>query len=448
MERGLLVAIAAILVALIGFASIYNSIEGLKEELRNTQEEVKGLREELEKARSTYASEGQVESLSSKLDELGREIADISSKLERAASQEDLEEIVARLADVEARLNQLSKLEEATTGLGERISVLSRELAGIKEDLARLSERILFPVTVTDATGDQIFIPSRPTRIVSLAPSVTETLYYVGALDRIVGVDENSDYPPVIGELVESGNVTVVGGFWNPSIEAILSLEPDLVIGVDAQPHIQVKEVLSGYGIPVVILPQNSIEDVKKSVVMVGLATGNLEEAVDVLSAMDEKLAKVRMMASNITDPLSVALIVWVNPIFVAGGETFQNDIIEYAGGVNVFSNTSGWPMVGVEDLLEAKPDVIILSHGLNVSQFIDYLVSQVGEDALQIPAIKERRVYVIEGMYGDMMSRPSPRVADIVILIQYILYPELYGSTPSEIPTVVSPETVEIPGQ
>ncbi|MEB3861296.1 MAG: helical backbone metal receptor [Desulfurococcales archaeon] len=443
MDRALAVASAALIIALIGFGAIYAGITSLKTQLEeannriaNLQNEVKALKE----ASSGYASTTQLEDVRSALQEISGDIKSIQSKIEKAATQGDVQEIALQVASLQERLAALEKL--ASEELKGQIEELTTRLDELQAEVQELSARIKFPVVVTDATGEQVFIASEPERIVSLAPAVTETLYFIGALDKLVGVDEYSNYPPVVAEMVENGTIKTIGGFWNPSIEEILSLEPDLVIGVDAPPHKQVKEVLRDYGIPVIILPQNSIDDVKRSIIITGMATGNMEQAIDVLGKLSRTLAQVKTMADSIDGKVKVALIVWVNPIFVAGNDTFQNDIIEFAGGINAFANLTGWPVVSAEDLLAAKPDVIILSR-INVTDFLNILVGQLGDSALEIPAVANKRIYTITGDYADMLSRPSPRIAQIIPLIQYILYPHLYGSTPGDIPQTISPETM-----
>ncbi len=447
MDRALAIALAALVIAIIGFGTIYAGISSLETQLKEANSRIASLQKEvktLKEASSGYASTAQLEDVKSALEAVSGDIKSMQDRLEKAVTQEDIQEIALEVASLQEKLAILEKL--ASEELQGQIEDLAMQLSKIQAEVQEISAKINFPVIVTDATGDQVFIASRPERIVSLAPAVTETLYFVGALDRLVGVDEYSDYPPEVLEMIDNGVIETIGGFWNPSVEKILALEPDLVIGVDAPPHRQVKELLKDYGIPVVILPQNSIDDVRRSIVIVGMATGNMDRAIEVVGDLSRTLALVKTVADGVDDQVKVALIVWLNPIFVSGNDTFQNDIIEFAGGINAFGNMSGWPIISAEDLAAAKPDVIILSN-INVTDFLDALVNQLGDAVLEIPAVTNKRIYTITGDYADMLSRPSPRITQIIPLIQYILYPQLYGASPIDIPQVISPETIpEIP--
>ena len=425
MERGEILSIAAILITLLAVGLLYAAINDLRTQVEDTRAAVDNL---AEKTSTTLES----------LDER------LSNLEENAATRQDIEAVNANIEDVRAQVNELAaSLAEAATA--EDLNRLASRLEELAEKVNGLEEKLLFPATIVDGTGSEVVIPSRPERIVSLAPSTTEALYFVGALDRIVGVDSFSDYPPEIKNMTESGEVAVIGGFADPSIEEILALNPDLVVGVAGWgPHEKVKLILESMGIPVVLLPQESINDVRRGILILGIATGNIDQAVTALREFDAKIYLAKYYSETVT-PVRTALIVWVNPIWVAGGGTFQNDIIEYAGGVNVFANITGWASVSPEDLLAADPEVIILTHDMNATEFTSYLEDALGDAAYNITAVREGRIYTIQGDYDNLLSRPSPRVADGVALLLYILHPDLYNA--SAPPSIVSPETVpEIP--
>jgi iron complex transport system substrate-binding protein len=280
-----------------------------------------------------------------------------------------------------------------------------------------------------------------------MAPSVTEILYFIGAFDRLVGVDEFSNYPPELQELKERGLIKVIGGFFNPSIEAILDLEPDLVIGVATGPHVKVKEVLTAYGIPVILIPQGSVEDVIEAIIMIGKATGNVVEASRIAFKIDSLVSRISALVADL-EKVSVALVVWVEPIFVAGSETFQGDLIETVGGENVFSNLTGWQAISPEDFLVALPEIIIITHiNVTLQDFISYLKSLLGDVINEIPAIRDSRVYCIGGIYNDIINRPGPRIMEALKLLLLIIHPEIYGMRNSDLPACITPETLgEIP--
>ncbi|GAB6148104.1 ABC transporter substrate-binding protein [Stetteria hydrogenophila] len=390
------------------------------------------------------------------------------SKVEegQSALENTTTDVVKALGDVRDALRSLGKSLEsleravesqgaASENLSAALSQLEGRISSIEERLSELEEQLYYPVTVTDATGDQVTLYRRPERIVSLAPSVTEILFAVGAGGQVVGVDEYSNYPPEVLEAVENGSIAVIGGFWNPSLERILALNPDLVIGVaSAKPHLQVKEALSRYGIPVVLLPDKSLEDILESIVTVGILTGHRLEASQLAAQVEDGIRSVYMTVEEYKaregiEARSVALISWINPIWTTGSGTFQNDLIMLAGGVNPFNETSGWITVSPEELLAADPDVIIATGGhgsFNYTTLMDYLKSVLGDAVYNITAVREGRVYVVHGSYEDVLNRPGPRVALGVRLIAVLAYPEAFGLSPDAIPHDVTPESFTPP--
>ncbi len=432
MERTELLSIAAIVIALLAVGLSYATVNDLKAQVEQAAAAVEETKATVDEFNNKVT--GALDNLDARL----------TSLEENATTRQDVEAISISMEELRAQINDLARslADAATTEDLDRLASRLDELASRVEGL---EESLLFPATVVDGTGSEVVIPSRPERIVSLAPSATETLYFIGALDRIVGVDSFSDYPPEIRERVDSGEVAVIGGFADPSVEEILALEPDLVVGVAGWgPHEKVKLILESMGVPVVLLPQERIDDVRRSILILGVATGNIEESVAALREFDAKVSLAKYYSETL-DPVRAALIVWVEPIWVAGGGTFQNDVIEYAGGVNVFANMTGWATVSPEELLAADPEVIILTNGMNATEFISYLEGILGDAAYNITAVKEGRIYAVQGDYNNMLSRPSPRVADAISLLLYLLHPDLYGTEAP--PSLVTPDTLpEIP--
>ncbi len=457
----LLVALIAalILVSAAGYAAIYSQLSDLEgrvdetgRELEELQRAIRDVEGELERLKSEAASTGDLERIAAQVDALTEAVEELRRG---GATVEDLEEIAARVAELSAALEDLREALESSREASEealsRIDELAARLDELRASVEDLAESILFPVELVDGTGSIVVVTSRPERIVSMAPSVTEILYYVGALDRLVGVDDYSDWPPEVAEARERGEIASIGGFWDPSIEAILSLQPDLVIGVaTAPPHIQVKEILESYGIPVLLLPSETLDDVKNSLILVGKATGNVVEAYKAASMFEAAVSAARALLGG-AEGVRVAVIVWLEPLFVVGWGNWEHDILTALGAVNVYGdegdpNLKGWPVVSVESLVERAPDVIVVmgGHGgMTPSDFVDWLESQLGEAAYDIPAVSDGRVYVLQGLYNDVFARPSPRTSLAVYVFLAILSPETLGL--EEVPGVVSPETLDV---
>ncbi len=419
-----------------GLSTLSSEVSKLRSELEVLKAEVKAINESLASA----AKASELAKLSSKLTSVSSEVTSLSSRV-----KEEISELSSELSNLSRKLASAATVEE--------LSRLSNSLRVIETQVSKLYELIQFPATVVDATGKPVVIPSKPQRIVCLLPSVTETVFAVGAGDQVVGVDKYSNYPPKVVEEVKEGKLAVIGSGFYPNIEKILSLNPDLVIGVDSVPsHHTLKKILSKEGIPVILLPDRTVDDVITSVVMVGRATGHLENATSLAIKLRKEISELRVAALKAVSREGrpkVAIIVWLNPIWVTGNSTWMHDMISLAGGVNAFSNVSGWASVSPEALVKAAPDIIIITgHYVckNYEDAMSKLRKLLGASANLIPAMREGRVYVIMGSYNDALVRPGPRVAEAIELLLAIIHPSALGLKPSQVPHNVSPETFKLP--
>lgn len=187
-----------------------------------------------------------------------------------------------------------------------------------------------------------------------------------------------------------------------------------------------------------------------KSLLIAGTATGNVVEAARAVVEFEALVSRIEQAARDL-EPVRVALVVWVNPIFVAGGGTWQSDMIERIGGVNVFANTTGWPQVSPEALLETAPDIIIVTNAKSQSimgeELLNVLQSTLGEAVNEIPAVREGLIFTINGTYEDILVRPSPRAAMGLALLLYIIHPEVLNEDYTAIPRLIDESTLpEIP--
>ena len=448
-ESRVLAAIALLaLITVGGLGLLYVKVSDLERrygELSSALEEQAARQE-----RSLGELGSSVESLSKRIDELSGSIEELAYGQE--ASRERVEDLARQLAELRAQLDalraQVEAQGEAQAGVAEQLAALEERLASLEERLASVEERLLFPVTVVDGSGDEVVILERPERIVSVAPSATELLYYLNLLDRLVGVDDYSDWPPSVAEARERGEIASVGGFWTPSVEAILELQPDLVVGVaTAPPHHELKRVLEGYGIPVLLLPAESIYDVAEAAVMLGRATGQLVEGYTV--ALKVKMAAgYALTLLKGVEPVKAAAVVWVNPLFVVGSGNWEDEVMSLAGMVNVYGDLEGWPQVSPESLLERAPEVIVMTghdYGLTPDDLKEYLREQLGDAANEIPAIASDAVYILGGDYEDAFVRPSPRTVLAIYVLAVIAHPDAFGLSPGDVPKQVTPDTLDV---
>ncbi|ALV63282.1 Vitamin B12 ABC transporter, B12-binding component BtuF [Thermococcus sp. 2319x1] len=271
-----------------------------------------------------------------------------------------------------------------------------------------------YPLAIVDFAGRKVTIEKEPQRIVSLAPSITETLYFIGALDKVVGVTKFDNYP----ENVQEGR-TVVGGFSDPSIEVIASLNPDLIVGTSM--HLKYLEQLEKIA-PVIIIDPKSIEEIYKAVELLGKVTNKEEKANEVVNNMQSKIEEIRSKVKD-APRVKVFYIVWSDPLMTAGNATFINDLIILAGGENIFGDTQGWPQVSVEEVLARNPEVIILPPHAGMSAE-DLCNTQL----INTDAVKNGRVYTLSS--DDIVSRPSPRIVEGLEEIAKFLHQDVFNFT------------------
>jgi iron complex transport system substrate-binding protein len=246
---------------------------------------------------------------------------------------------------------------------------------------------------------------SPPTRIVSLVPATTEILFAIGTGDRVAGVGSYDRFPPEVEALPK------VGGLIDPDTERILALRPDLVITYATQTELQ--QQLDRAGVAFFSYRHRALPDVIETVRMLGARVGAKEPAEALASRMERELAEVRDSVEGRPRP-SVLLVFGRDPgslrnVHASGGYGFLADILEIAGGDNVFASIDRESVqVSTERLLSLRPDVIIE---------LVYDAAGAGSPARlpedwralpSIPAVRAGRVHVLR---GDEFVVPGPRV-------------------------------------
>lgn len=250
-------------------------------------------------------------------------------------------------------------------------------------------------------------------RIVSLAPSVTELLFALGVGERVVGVTRYCDYP------AEASRLPRIGGFVDPSFEAVLGLRPDLVAGI-ADPGIRAfHERLRAAGVAVIALEMQSLAEIRAATLALGESVGRQEAAVALVRTMDARLAAVTSAVAGA--PLTRVLAVYGRrPLVVAGAGSFPDSLIRMAGGVNVAGGSKvAWPTWSMEEVLRAAPEVIIdctMGSEANDVTWTDWAV---------VPAVRDGRVVRIE---DSSPLRPGPRIADALEALARAIHPERAG--------------------
>lgn len=246
-------------------------------------------------------------------------------------------------------------------------------------------------------------------RIVSMAPALTEICFAVGAGDRLVGVTDFCTYPPAAALLPRAG------GFLNPNLERILTLQPDLVLLVPDEREL--KGQLDNLGVPTLVVPVYTMEDIFRAIVSVGTAAGCEPGGRAVAAALKEALGKLSREIPAAPRP-GVMLVVGRNfgelaNIYAAGRRTFLNELLEFAGGRNVYEGSLVYPTLSMEGIAALAPEVIIeLYPGLGMSAAQKKALAGDWNRVPFLPAVRDRRVFVLDDSY---LSIPGPRLVEIV---------------------------------
>lgn len=251
-------------------------------------------------------------------------------------------------------------------------------------------------------------------RIVSLGPSATEILFAIGADKQLVACTDFCDYP------AEAKTKASVGGFAANSIslESIISYEPDLVYLFSGM-HDSLIKPLQDMGINVYVSKAASVDDVKKEIIEIGTITGHSAEAEDVVKEMNLLLAEARNKSAEAKKNGSSPLIywqVWDDPLMTAGKNSFINDIITLAGGINIFGEeNSDYPIISDEAVIAAKPQFIFITKASD-----NYSVTN---NKIMFYAMKKDSGASVHYVNDDKFSRPGPRCAEAVQDLTKILY-------------------------
>jgi iron complex transport system substrate-binding protein len=275
------------------------------------------------------------------------------------------------------------------------------------------TEAPLFPVSVTDTNGNDVTFQEAPSSIVALAPSFVEIFCELDACDALVAVDENSDYPPEVADIPK------LSGF-SPSVEGIAASEPDLVV-ISFDPG-GLQDALEQIGIAVLFLDAPpSVEGVYDQIAILGDVVGNPEGADELVASMQ---ARVESLTSQLPEGAGPRVFHELDStLYTAGPGSFIADLYVILGAQNIASSAdSPFAQMTAEAIIDADPEVIILAdEGLGESP--GSVAARPGWDA--ISAVVNGRVH---GIDPDVVSRPGPRIVDVLEELAVLLYPEVFS--------------------
>jgi iron complex transport system substrate-binding protein len=260
-------------------------------------------------------------------------------------------------------------------------------------------------------------------RIVSLAPSITESLYALGLGDRVVGVTRYCKYPAEVQTLPK------VGGFLDPNFEAIVALKPDLVIIL--QEHERSLPGFQKLGLKTQVLCHKTIEGIIDSLRQIPRVCGLETQGPTIADSIQTRLDRIRKKTARLNRPRVMIAIDRIQgagglvDVYIAGQDGFFDKMIELAGGENVYrQGAASFPVVSAEGIMYMNPEVIIdLVSGLNQEDFQAERVLADWNCLPQVAAVKQRRVYAFNRDYATV---PGPRFIKFVEDLARLLHPEI----------------------
>jgi len=272
------------------------------------------------------------------------------------------------------------------------------------EDTAALSR--------IDDIGHSVLLQRAPHRIISLAPSLTETLFALGLDSSVVGVTDYCDYPPAAKSKLK------IGGIMNPSIERILALQPDLVLMSGSGNMRTDYDKLTSSGVTVFVSNPRSVEGVLKSITDLGLLTFKRAQADSLVHRLQVRRDSL-IKAADASKRRSVLMLLSLNPIVAIGPGTFLDEMIRLANGENIAGNAStAYPLLSREEILRRGPDVIIATNDIAHST-TDILSAY--PEWKSLPAIRQNHVNIVD---ASIVSRPGPRIIDGLEAITKAIHP------------------------
>lgn len=267
-----------------------------------------------------------------------------------------------------------------------------------------------YPLTVTDDAGRSVTLVAEPKRVVSVAPSNTEMLFALGKGEILVGRSDFDDYP------AEAAKVPSIGGWLPPNYEAIMGAKPDLVLVIGGSVP-ERERLATEYKLPVLVLDPKTLQDVYKDIALLGQVVNAQPAATKLVGQMQADVAAVTSKVAGKPKP-TVFYEVWHDPLMTAGQNTFIDDLITLAGGVNIGADVKDWTNYSLEQVQAKDPDFYVTS-----KEAVATVGQRPGFGGLK--AVKAKRVFGMDD--PNIGVRPGPR---LILGLQWFartLHPELF---------------------
>jgi ABC-type Fe3+-hydroxamate transport system substrate-binding protein len=270
---------------------------------------------------------------------------------------------------------------------------------------------------VTDELGRTVVVPDEPHRILCLTPSLTETVYELGAGDFVVGVTDYTEFP------AQARAKPSVGGLVDPSMEKIVALRPDLVLVVTRLNRTETIQQLEDLSLPVFVVDPQGLDGILKMVQSVGDAINRPVEALDLVKRLTEKRDAVATRVKGLPQP-KILVVIWYEPVVTVGSKAFITDAISAAGGESVTADIpQAWPQISMEEVIRRAPDFLLLIKELHGGISLDVLKAHAGWDRLD--AVRDARVIYVD----ERLELPSPSVFDALEGLARAVHPSAFAA-------------------
>jgi iron complex transport system substrate-binding protein len=273
------------------------------------------------------------------------------------------------------------------------------------------------PGTYTDDMGREITIDEMPQRIVSHVPAITEILFALSLEERVVGVSDYCDYPE------EAKLKPSVGNYYNPSIEGIVALDPDLVL---TDGHSDSIKGLDNLGITSMVIDPKDIDGILIGIELLGKFTNTEKEAKKLIENMQQDMASILARVEGIPKISVVYIFDATDPNnpWAAGPGSFADSLINMAGGRNIAAQAQGaWIQLSIEEIVRSDPRIILIDASMGTAV--------ISKETLKehpiwggMTAVNQDRIYAVD---SDLVNRPGPRIVQGMEGIAEIIHPELF---------------------
>nr|WP_231927045.1 cobalamin-binding protein [Dehalococcoides mccartyi] len=334
------------------------------------------------------------------------------------------------LDDINMKLNSKSaRLGTTVAGVFLSLVLLLGLVGGCKtaddtnpDDENPVVTEVTYPLTVTDQLGRIVTILSEPQTIVSLSPSNTETIYAMGFEDKLVGVTTYCNYPEAAKDKPK------VGGFSNVDAEAVTAIGPDIILASNIHASTVIPQ-LEQLGLTVIAISPDNLEDVLASIELIGKCLNQVKKANSLVDSMQTRIDAVTSKVKNLSESQKprVLYIVWHEPLMSVGSTAFITGLITAVGGVSITADSAeAYPTIGLETVLGANPQVVVVGTGMGSGADAPLLFIQDEPRLANIDARINGNIYSIN---TDLIGRTGPRIVEALEQLAKMLHPEIFGA-------------------